>query len=274
MVKRPQSEWLRHENAHEPLIDSETWEKVRELDRAAVEGYQGVKAPEDTLFCKKLFCADCGGPMVSHPLSRRGKDGIRRRTGTNYHCYRHNMSGYTACSWHSISENALKKVIFQELRRYAASLTLDEAAVLNQLKKKMAAGDADEQALLRGEVNRLQKRLADLERITADLYEDKVARKISEAAFAALMGKNEQERQAKQGQLDEARAQLAAIEEAVLNANQWAGLIRKHMNLSDLCRADVEELIDRIEIGESDYSQGFRQQDVKIYWRFVGAVEG
>ena len=70
-----------------------------------------MKAPEDTLFCKKLSCTDCGGPMVSHPLSRRGKDGVRRRTGTNYHCYRHNMSGYTACSWHSISENALKKVI-------------------------------------------------------------------------------------------------------------------------------------------------------------------
>jgi len=272
MMKRPQSEWVRHENVHEPIIDRAVWDKVRELDRAAVEGHMGRKAPEDTLFCRKLVCADCGGPMVSHPLSRRGKDGIRHRTGTNYHCYRHNMSGYTACSWHSISEKALKTVILQELQIFASALEVDETAVLNRLKQKMSAGDADEQTLLRGEVRRLQKRLADLERIAADLYEDKVAQKISEMAFVSLINKNEQERQARQGQLDETQARLSAIEQALLNVNQWAEVIRRHINMNDLCRTDVGELIDHIEIGESDYSQGFRQQDVKIYWRFVGAV--
>ena len=258
---------------HEPIIDRATWDRVRELDRTAMEGCMGKKAPEDTLFCRKLVCADCGGPMVSHPISRRGKDGIRRRTGTSYHCYRHSMSGYTACSWHSISENALKAMILKELQTYATLLALDEAAVLNQLKKKMAAGDADEQALLRGEVKRLQKRLADLERIAADLYEDKVAQKISEIAFASLIKKNEQERQARQGQLDETQARLSAAEEALLNVNQWAEMIRRHVNLNDLCRADVEDLIEHMEIGESDYTQGFRCQDAKIFWKFVGALD-
>jgi len=48
MVKRPQSEWIRHENVHEPIIDRAVWDKVRELDRAAVEGHMGRKAPEDS----------------------------------------------------------------------------------------------------------------------------------------------------------------------------------------------------------------------------------
>ena len=273
MVKRPQSEWIRYEYVHEPIIDRATWDRVRELDRAVVEAHTGRKAPEDTLFCRKLVCADCGGPMVSHPMSRRCKDGIRRRTGTSYHCYRHSMSGYTACSWHSISENALKTLILKELQVYTAALTTDEAAVLNQLKKKMAAGDADEQTLLRGEVKRLQKRLADLERIAADLYEDKVEQKISEIAFASLIKKNEQERQARQGQLDETQAKVSAAEEALLNVNQWAEVIRRHVNLNDLCRTDVEELVDRIRIGESGYTQGFRYQEIKIFWKFVGAFD-
>ena len=152
-------------------------------------------------------------------------------------------------------------------------MTLDETAVLNQLKRKMSAGDANEQSLLRGEVRRLQKLLADLERIAADLYEDKVARKISETAFAALIKKNEQERQARQGQLDETQARLAAMEEATSNVSQWAEVVRRQTELTGLCRADVEELIDHIKISESDYTQGFRQQDVKIVWRFVGAVD-
>jgi DNA invertase Pin-like site-specific DNA recombinase len=272
-VKRPQSEWIRHESVHEPIIDRAAWDRVREIDHAAVEGHLGRKAPEDTLFCRKLICAGCGGPMVAHPMSRRGKDGVRRRTGTSYHCYRHSMSGYTACSWHSISENALKILILKELQVYATALTLDEAAILNQLKKKMSAGGADDQALLSGEVRRLQKRLADLERIAADLYEDKVARKLSETAFASLIKKNEQERQARQGQLDETQARLSAVEEALLNINQWAEVIRRHVALTNLRRADVEELIEHVEIGESDYTNRHRCQDVKIFWRFVGAVD-
>jgi hypothetical protein len=113
-----------------------------------------------------------------------------------------------------------------------------------------------------------------LERIAADLYEDKIAGTISETAFAALINQNEQERQARQARLDEVRAALTAMEEALLNVSQWVDAVRRNMSLSDLCRIDVEELIDHIEIGESDYTKGFRQQDVKIFWRFVGRLNG
>jgi hypothetical protein len=42
--------------------------------------------------------------------------------------------------------------------------------------------------------------------------------------------------------------------------------------LEDLTRADVEELIDHIVVGESDYSSGHRVQEIRIYWRFVGCL--
>lgn len=57
-----------------------------------------------------------------------------------------------------------------------------------------------------------------------------------------------------------------------MNVSQWAEVVRRHTNLTDLCRADVEELINHIEIGESDYTNGHRCQDVRIFWRFVGAI--
>ena len=75
-----------------------------------------------------------------------------------------------------------------------------------------------------------------------------------------------------QAQFDESRGRLTAIEEKILSMSKWAEVIRRHTHLEDICRADVEELIDHIEIGESDYSSGKRQQEVRIYWRFVGHV--
>ena len=58
----------------------------------------------------------------------------------------------------------------------------------------------------------------------------------------------------------------------VMLFSKWAEVIRRHTRLEDICRVDVEELIDHIEIGESKYLYGKRQQEVRIYWRFVGHI--
>jgi DNA invertase Pin-like site-specific DNA recombinase len=270
--KKPESEWIRHENVHEPIIGPAVWEKVRELDAAAKEAAKNRRKPEPSLFSKKLFCMDCGSPMVSHPLSVRDKDGSRHRTGTNYHCARHSTTGRGVCSWHSIAESALKPLIISELLSYSEAVTLNEPAMLRKLKRQMNIDDTGQQNLLRQEVKRLSHHLSDLGRITADLYEGKVTRKISETTFATLMDKYEQERQARQAQYDEAKERLAGAQEKNLGVARWTELIRRHTHPSDLCRADVDELIDRIEVGESDYSSGARRQEVRIYWRFVGCL--
>ena len=100
--------------------------------------------------------------------------------------------------------------------------------------------------------------------------------KISEATFITLMEKKEMERQAKQVRFDEIQARLGAIQEKILSASKWAEVIRRHMALNDLSRADIDELIDRIEIGEAEgEGRGLnRRQEVRIYWRFVGCLAG
>jgi hypothetical protein len=136
----------------------------------------------------------------------------------------------------------------------------------------MAVDDTKRHNLLRKEVARLEGRLADLMKITADLYEDKVGGVISEQTFVSLIGKNEKERVRWQTQLDEAAERLNAEEEKILSASKWTEVIRRHIHLEDVTRADVEELIDRIEVGESDYSSGHRVQEIRVYWRFVGCL--
>ena len=77
---------------------------------------------------------DCGSSMTSHPLSRKNKEGVRVRTGTQYFCYRHSMTGQAVCSWHHISESVLKTVIIGELQSHVQAITLDEVALLEKLK--------------------------------------------------------------------------------------------------------------------------------------------
>lgn len=56
------------------------------------------------------------------------------------------------------------------------------------------------------------------------------------------------------------------------NVQKWTAIIRKHLNLQELDRETLDELIDHIEIGERTIVDGQRHQDIKIFYRFIGAV--
>lgn len=95
---------------------------------------------------------------------------------------------------------------------------------------------------------------------------------ISEASFSLLIQKNEQERIQKSERLDTLLAGERKSRQDIANIGQWAGTIRQYLDLQELNREIIEELIDHIEIGERTIIDGQRHQDIKIYYRFVGLV--
>lgn len=270
-IKTREDEWIRHENAHEAIIDRATWDKVQELEHAAIEKGKSQSKRKPSLFSRKLFCLDCGASLSAQTMGHT-KNGVWKREGTNYSCHRHLLTGRAVCSNHTIGENPLKAIVLGELHCHAQSISLDENSLLDKLKRQMAVDNSDNQLFLQREVRQYQGLLDESNRIVANLYEDKVAGKISPETFVALIDKNEQERKLRQAKFDEANSQLTAIQDKLLCISQWAEVIRKHTELSDLTRADIEELIDRIEVGESDYSSGKRVQEIRIYWRFAGHI--
>ena len=54
---------------------------------------------------------------------------------------------------------------------------------------------------------------------------------------------------------------------------RWSEITHKYLTIQELNRDVVNELIDHIEIGERAVINGKRQQDMKIYYRFVGLVD-
>ena len=54
---------------------------------------------------------------------------------------------------------------------------------------------------------------------------------------------------------------------------KWASIIKKYLDLQELDRETIDELIDHIEIGERTVIDGQKQQDIKIFYRFVGKID-
>ena len=271
MIYKPESEWIRHEALHEAIISPEVWNEVQAINRERTRLSADNAPPKPFLFTGKLVCADCKAPLQGNRETQRRKNGTSKKY-VSYFCSRYTASGYGACSRHTIYEMTLTELVLNEIRSHAEKLELDEAAMLDRLQAQRTAADAERQESVRQEIGKLRRRVYELEQMTAKLYEDKVCGSISAASFAVLLEKTEQERRQRTDRLDTLLAEVREYEQSAADIQSWAAVVRKHLHIRELDRETVDELIDRIEVGEKTVIDGKNVRDIKIYYRFVGNI--
>ncbi len=271
MIYKPESEWIRHEALHEAIISPEVWNEVQAINRERTRLSADNAPPKPFLFTGKLVCADCKAPLQGNRETQRRKNGTSKKY-VSYFCSRYTASGYGACSRHTIYEMTLTELVLSEIRAHAEALELDEAAMLDKLQAQRTAADAERQESVRQEIGKLRRRVYELEQMTAKLYEDKVCGSISAVSFAVLLEKTEQERRQRTDRLDTLLAEVREYEQSAADIQSWAAVVRKHLHIRELDRETVDELIDRIEVGEKTVVDGKNVRDIKIYYRFVGNI--
>ena len=271
MVSKPEADWIVHEAIHEAIISQEVWDNVQERNRKAAQIAVNSAPPSPSLFSGKLVCADCGSNLGVNREKQRRKNGTVKQY-VSYICMRFASSGRSICSWHRIYEITLSQIVINEIRTCAQALEMDEASILDKLKKRLSADDSKRQKDSLEEIGRLRRRVFELEQITAKLYEDKVTGVISTDSFSVLIQKSEHERLEKTERMEKLQSEINRYAQCSANIQKWADMIHKYLNLQELDREIVEELIDHIEIGERTVIDGQRQQDIKIYYRFVGRI--
>ena len=216
----------------------------------------------DGLHCSAEFWLSVMGK--NHVLQQNGlvfRDPQFRSYGGNFLCTHYEMA----------KELSFHRVFRDQTELREGKLALFGEVMQERACKQQAAID-DIPVNARQEISRLRRRLEELEQITAKLYEDKVREAISGDSFSVLIQKNEQERIQKSERLDSLLAGERKAQQDIANIHQWAGTIRQYLDLQELNREIIEELIDRIEVGERTVIDGQRHQDIKIYYRFVGLV--
>ena len=166
----------------------------------------------------------------------------------------------------------LKTLILSELREHASALNLDENAVVEKLKQQLLRDQDKQQEDAKQEISRLRRRVQELEQITMKLYEDKVSGTLSEDTFITLIQKNEQERQSKAERLDALLSVVNAASQKCEDIQKWVSAVRKYTAVEDVDRALLDELVERVVVGEKIRVDGQVRQDVTVVYRFVGAI--
>lgn len=252
-LRQPREKWVVVENTHEPLIDKETFQKVRLL----VESRRHTRSRTyDFLLKGMIFCHECGCPLAT--LNRKNAAGEERLFFVCRTYQRFTKAG--VCSCHSIKEQTVNEAVLTKVRQVCqAYLNPDELLSL----ARQAVEDAQKADRAEAELRSLQSKIDAMTANLDKMYMDRLAGILSDGDFQRLSLKIRSDR----SRLEEKVKVLRAQQQAPVKAEEQAKkLVQRFIDSSRASRELLVSLIERIELRED------RQIHIQFRFREPEAV--
>ena len=270
-ISKPESEWIRVEHTHEPLISQEIWDAVQRMDNHPARGRSG-KSGTVALFGGLLRCMDCGSSM-RYMRDYRKKVSDKEPEYKAYVCNRYASGGKNACASHYINQKTLIHIVLTDIRCKAMWAQNDRETLRELLLAREQSASMERTKALQAEVKAISKRLPELDKLIMSAYEDKVLGRVPESVCIQLLNQYEAERREKQNRRRELTEQLAVSRENEKSADAWLDMMQDYAQLEELDRPTLVRLIEKIVIGDRYTVDDHEERDIHIYYNFVGYIE-
>ena len=263
-VENPIEKQAIFENHHEPIIDTQMWERVQELRK---QRKRPNRYDEVGLFSGILFCADCGSVLYQ----QRYQNATRKQDCYICGSYKKRT---VDCTAHFIRTDLLTAGVTDNLRKVTSYAAKHEARFMKLLIEQNEDGGKRRNAARKKELEAAEKRISELSAIFKRLYEDSVTGRISDERFTELSADYEAEQKELKERAAAIRAELSKAQEATVNAEKFMNVVRKYTSFEELTPTLLREFVEKIVVHECSYDEnGTRRQDIEIYYSFVGKVD-
>ena len=174
---------------------------------------------------------------------------------------------------HLIRADAVEQVVMLELKRLTSFLRDDEDTFAELLAQKTNKDILEQQKLTEGELQKSSMRIETVSRMYEKLYEDNVTGKVTDEWFMQLSHKYEVERMELKSKIADLKEHLVNLSTMQQSKEQFICAVRKFMEMEKLTAPLLKELIDHIDVYETEGKGKSRTQRIVIYYRFVGYIE-
>ena len=232
LIGKPEDEWIRVEGTHEAIVSREIWETVVSIGQKKVRKSptaDGIKI----IFTGLVYCADCGFKMRNQIERFTYKDGRPGRY-SSFICGNYARSGKKACTIHTVYENVLKQLVLQDIREKARFADCDRESLIETITLLKVRESRSRLASCEQELKAASARLAELEKLMQNLYEDKCRGTIPQTVFQTLMRKYETERAEKAASVPELEKKVKSQLENRQDAGRWTDIIRRYTEITEL----------------------------------------
>lgn len=269
ITQKPEKSWVRAENTHEPLIEREIWDCVRDIE---AKRYR-TRTKSDgsvSIFCGLLYCSSCGFKMRSSTQKNVRKNGSQY-VYNSFICGTYSRSGKYACSAHAIGEKKLHKIVLEQIQNHAKMAAIYEKLIIERISVKLYIETSLNCEKLSDTLREYQERMDKLDKLLEVIYEDKINEVISVTTFSELAKKYDIE-------YNECKEKAQNLEKEIRKSHlhehsisKWVSLIKDQAELETIDAQTLIPLVERIIIGDAlPGNTRIAAREVTIIYKYVG----
>lgn len=251
-------------DVHEAIIERPVFERVQEMRNKTRRRPQ--ESGITSMFSGILRCADCGRNLNLH-FNQKNRD-IKY-----FNCPNFNKGSRKTCfTPHYIRVDFLEQIVLAEIRR----LTQFACHYENEFTKAVAeySKNAMENQLKQceRELMTLKTRDKELDTLFERIYEDNAMGKISDERFLKLSRTYEKEQEEINQRITDIQTEYDEMKEKSFSVESFMNLIRKYTRIRKLTPRILRELIDYIEVFNSEVVNGVHTQNIVIHYNCIGSI--
>ncbi len=256
------NQWLVFENIHPAIIDRETFELVKELRK---NKRKPTRTGIVSMFSGLVYCADCGEKLYYSATNNY------KESQAYFFCssYRKNSD---VCSAHYIREKVIYSLVLENMQRVFLNVQAYEKEFARKQMDCYTKEKRKELATKRRELNKIKKRISEIDDLILKIYEDNVSHKISDERFEMFSKRYEAEQHELKEKIPELEAYLTAETDKTENLQKFIAKVKKVTNPTELTPELVNEFIQKIVVSSPRYLDGKRYQMIEIHYKGVGII--
>ena len=261
-VRLPKDQWVICENTQEPIIDGKTFETVQQM-RKTKRAY--TKFNEPNMFSGLLYCADCGNRLTIQRVAKH-------RNMDNFTCATYRKKKKGLCSSHRILVSDLERVVQCDLHKVCEYVILHEKEFVDEYLSGSKKETEKFQTRAKAELKRLRDRQDEIGRIIRKLYEDNVNGRITDERFDFLVKSYEDEGQELKRQMQDLKRSLTDSEQDEEKLSKFLNMVKTYSEIRELTPEILNSFVEKIIISETEWYAERKMQEVKIIYKFIGAI--
>jgi len=217
-------------------------------------------------------CADCNNKLsLTYPNDPRY---------AYYVCswYRNSRKHYkAACPRHGIRRDVIEEIALTKIREAWQYARENKAEFAEKVRKKSSKDSRKAIRSKTAELNRADRRIAELDRVITRIYEDHVAEKLSDARFATMLSGYEAEQAKLVTGSAALRSEVEEIRSKTANAQNFIKLAERYAEIPEMNAELARMFIDKIIVHEAVMVDNpkrkghkTRTQEIHIFLNCIG----
>jgi DNA invertase Pin-like site-specific DNA recombinase len=265
-ILRPESEWLKFENTHEPLIPQELWDIAQDVRTHRKRTPKRMDTPN--MLSGLVYCKDCGGALILHRAH------TMKETRNNFKCSTYKNRGKEECSAHYICETQLKTILLDDVRRVTHLARQKETLFAEHITQRDTAETRREINRVQREIDAGRRREGELATLFKRLYEDNALGRLPNENFRFLSAEYTAEQTQLRSGLPELEQKLERLRNSLTDVSRFIDKAKRYRDIQELTPEILRLFIEKVVVGERAVKNSrTAEQEVKIYYRDIGLLD-